>query len=277
MPIYDLDTDQRFAATATGGEVAISAGAGSGKTRLLVSRYLHYIKTENLPLSAIAAITFTNRAANQMKVRISEKAHELAEKNPHDRDMWLHVAENAHHAPISTIHSFCSSILRSHPVEAGIDPFYTVIDEITNSELKNNVIKSFIDSRLTEEPDEMAFLTDTFGMSGLKNMLRMFLNKRIHVVKYLDNNENTGIIDIATLQKSYIRSLLEQVKTYLYVLEEFHALRPGSDRLTSIYDMLVENLTKIRDMIENENVDTNYIKYCIDSIVLKGGSSKNRG
>ncbi len=121
MPLYDLDTDQRHAATASGGEVAVSADAGSGKTRILVSRYLHLVKKEKLPLSEIAAITFTNKAANQMKAKITEKAHELAEKNSEDRGIWLHVAENAHYAPISTIHSFCNSILRNHPVDAGLE------------------------------------------------------------------------------------------------------------------------------------------------------------
>ena len=70
MPLGNLDKTQRRAATAEGGEIAISAGAGSGKTRLLVARYLYLLKRDALPLSSIAAITFTNKAADQMKARI---------------------------------------------------------------------------------------------------------------------------------------------------------------------------------------------------------------
>jgi len=213
MPIFDLDTEQSFAATATGGEVAISAGAGSGKTRLLVSRYLYYIKKEQLPLSSIAAITFTNKAADQMKVRISEKAFELAAKNADERDMWLHIAENIHHAPISTIHSFCSSILRSHPVEAGIDPFFTVLDEITNAKLKNNAVNSFIDARLAEIPDEMFFLVNNVGMDGLKKILRVFLDKRTYMIQVYLMQKPCGM--------NITRVCLKQLKTIATFLRNF--------------------------------------------------------
>ena len=104
MPFDDLKTEQILAATASGGEVAVSAGAGSGKTRLLVARYLDIIRKEKPPLSSIAAITFTNKAANQMKTRIAEEAQKLAEKYSLQREIWLNVSENVHQAPISTIH-----------------------------------------------------------------------------------------------------------------------------------------------------------------------------
>ena len=277
MPIYDLDTDQSLAATAPGGEVAISAGAGSGKTRLLVSRYLYYIKKEKLPLSSIAAITFTNKASDQMKARIYEKACELAENNPDEHEMWMDVAENVHHAPISTIHSFCSSILRSHPVEAGLDPFFTVIDEVTNSRLKNNAVKSFVELRLAENPDDISFLVNIFGMEGLKKILRGFIEKRTFMVKFLDSNEDSGVLDTENLRLEYKKSMLKTVEKYVYLLEEFHAFRPDGDKITIVYDMLDECFSKIRDMLEKDDVDTSYINYCLDNIILKGGSPKKWG
>ncbi|MFC1561061.1 UvrD-helicase domain-containing protein [Candidatus Latescibacterota bacterium] len=277
MPISDLDTDQRHAATASGGEVAVSADAGSGKTRILVSRYLHLVKKEKLHLSEIAAITFTNKAANQMKEKITEKAYELAVKNPEDLKMWLHVAENAHFAPISTIHSFCNSILRNHPIDAGLDPFFKVIDEVTNSELKNKVINRYVISQMLEKPNNMAFLMDTFGMSELKKILRSLLDKRTHVVKFLDSIEHSCTIDTATLQEKYKKSLLKQTDTFIYMLKEFHTFRPESDRIVEIYDILFDGLEKISDMQKNDIVDTAYITFILDSIVVKGGSSNKWG
>jgi len=277
MPLSDIDTDQRLAATASGGEVAISAGAGSGKTRLLVSRYLNLIRKENLPLSSIAAITFTNKAANQMKARIAEKALELAVKNPHEREMWMKIAENSYHASISTIHSFCSSILRSHPVEVGLDPFFTVVDEVTNSELKHEVINHFVVAQMTDEPDDMAFLIDIFGMMGLKNMLNMLLDKRAHVVKFLDSIENSGSFDAETLKDKYKINILKRLDDYIYTLEKFHSFRPEDDGLVPVYDMLVGELLRVREMAEKETVDANYINNIVNAVSLKAGSHKKWG
>ena len=63
MPIRDLDTEQSLAATSKADETAVSAGAGSGKTRVLVGRYLYLLNSERISLSEIAAITFTNKAS----------------------------------------------------------------------------------------------------------------------------------------------------------------------------------------------------------------------
>ena len=141
MPIRDLDTDQKFAATASGDEVVVSAGAGSGKTKLLVGRYLHLLKNCAVPLTSIVAITFTNKAADQMKSRIAETARKLAEDTPTDRSFWLdEVASRVHSAPISTIHSFCNTILRTYPVEAGVDPLFTIAEDTTLSGLIEETI-----------------------------------------------------------------------------------------------------------------------------------------
>ncbi|MFC1651369.1 UvrD-helicase domain-containing protein [Candidatus Latescibacterota bacterium] len=277
MPLNSLDTSQRQAATATGGELAVSAGAGSGKTRLLVSRYLHFLKKDDLQLSSIAAITFTNKAADNMKARITEKAYELAGKYPGDNEMWMQVAENAHNAPISTIHSFCSSILRGNPVDAGIDPFFTVIDEVNNSELKNEVINSFVASQLTENPNDMGFLLDTFDMRGLKKNLRTLLDKRTQVVKFLDTIEDSGGTTPEVLDQKYKQSLSEQAGEYLLMLKEFHSLRPADDKLSEIHSGLTIGFEKIRGMFQNEMMDTGIVRSLIESIDLRGGSQKKWG
>jgi|GEM_PF-6699695 ATP-dependent helicase/nuclease subunit A len=277
MPLNSLDTSQRLAATAPGGEVAVSAGAGSGKTRLLVSRYLHLMKKEALPLSSIAAITFTNKAADNMKARITEKAYDLAEKYPKDAEMWIRVAENAHNAPISTIHSFCSSILRSNPVDAGIDPYFTVIDEVNNSGLKNEIINGFVSSQLTENPEEMGFLLDTFDMRGLKNNLRTLLDKRTHVVKFLDTIEDSGGTSPGVLERKYTESLSAQAAKYLFMLKEFHTFRPADDKLSDIHSGLESGFEKICAMFGGKSMDTRFVSSLIESINLKGGSPKKWG
>jgi len=279
MPIKDLDTEQSIAATLSDSEVAVSAGAGSGKTRLLVSRYLYYIRRDHLPLSSVAAITFTNKAADQMKERIAGKAYYLAgeEEKSYDRLEWLDIAENIHTAPISTIHSFCSSILRSHPVECGFDPFFTVLDEVTGSGLKRNVVNLFVAERITDIPDDMGFLLDVFGMRGLKRLLREFLDNRLFLVHYLDMNEHTGELDGDYFRNLYTENLAEKAGYYRDSLTQFHALRPDGDRLTAVYDLLADCFTDLVEKIQTGSVDPTDVKTYIEAIDLRGGSVKRWG
>lgn len=122
----------------------VEAGAGTGKTRLLVNRYLNILKSGKAGCAEIVAITFTEKAASEMKERLRREISRLlateaptasasrdAEGDP-DFDEYERMSRaliELERAPISTIHSFASSILRDHPVEAGIDPAFTQLVE----------------------------------------------------------------------------------------------------------------------------------------------------
>ena len=158
-------------ATSTGDEVVISAGAGSGKTSLLAGRYLYLMQRFEAPMNEIAAITFTNKAADQMKDRIARQVPKLAEHYPDAAGLWMGVAERIHTAPISTIHAFCNAILRSHPLEAGVDPLFQVLDETTLAGMKAESFRSFLDSRLDDDPERMGELLRALGLRGLRRIL----------------------------------------------------------------------------------------------------------
>ena len=96
-------------------------------------------------------------------------------------------------------------------------------------------------------------------------------------MKFLDRIESSGALDTMTLQNNYVDSMLNKVKNYLYMLEEFHVFRPSDDGLVPIYDILFEGLEKICDMIENNDVNNDYIANIIDNINLKKGSSSKWG
>ncbi len=111
--------------------VAVSAGAGAGKTRVLVERYLNILAREKAACDGIMAITFTNKAAKEMKDRIRTRAAELAAGAPDEETgrRWRAVVADIEHAPIGTFHSFCARVLRENPVEAALDPNFAVLDE----------------------------------------------------------------------------------------------------------------------------------------------------
>lgn len=118
--------------------ISLTANAGSGKTLVLSKRFVEIALRENLPLRSIAAITFTQKAAGELYNRISReiesRSHEsnttASEKKQLDR-----IRRELLSASISTIHSFCIDILRSFPVESGLDAGFTPVDQFTADEL----------------------------------------------------------------------------------------------------------------------------------------------
>ena len=98
----------------------LHAGAGSGKTRVLVERFVRAVLEDQVPVDHVLAITFTEKAAAELKARIRRRFIDLGERER---------AREAEGAWVSTIHRFCSRILRAHALAAGIDPEYRVLDE----------------------------------------------------------------------------------------------------------------------------------------------------
>ncbi len=107
-------------------------GRGSGKTRTLVGRYLWLIEQGHLARSLVA-ITFTEKAAREMRNRIREEIGEWRKQAlPEEQKLvWDRAASELDAARIGTIHGLCASLLRSHPAEAGVDPIFEVLEENT--------------------------------------------------------------------------------------------------------------------------------------------------
>jgi superfamily I DNA/RNA helicase len=102
----------------------VSAGAGSGKTTVLVERFIDLVQRDGVSPLEILAITFTEKAAAEMKERIVTRFEQRGD---------VANRRQAEAAYISTIHGFCSRILREHPLAAHLDPSFRVMDEVTTS------------------------------------------------------------------------------------------------------------------------------------------------
>src|SRR6185312_12334682 len=131
-------TDQQHRAVHTREvSVVLSSGAGCGKTHVLTERYLSHLR-EGAEVGQIVAITFTDRAARQMRDRI--RGAVLSElrgaANPDDAERWARHLRALETAQISTIHAFCGTLLRQHAVAAGIDPLFDVLDEVLAANLR---------------------------------------------------------------------------------------------------------------------------------------------
>ena len=119
-----LNDAQREAVTTIGGPLLILAGAGSGKTRVLTHRIAYMLEVEKVPPWGILAITFTNKAANEMKERLAGLIGPVA------NDMW-----------VSTFHSACVRILRSHAAKIGYNRNFVIYDTADRETLLKQCIK----------------------------------------------------------------------------------------------------------------------------------------
>ncbi|MCF7926214.1 MAG: UvrD-helicase domain-containing protein [Candidatus Izimaplasma sp.] len=122
--LENLNEKQREAVLKTEGPVMAIAGAGSGKTSVLTRRIAHLIFDKSIPYQNILAITFTNKAANEMKERVETLTGIYA------KDMW-----------ISTFHSMCSRILRKHIEQLGYKKTFQIIDDQDTEQLIKSLLK----------------------------------------------------------------------------------------------------------------------------------------
>lgn len=195
----DPSDEQTPPITSRGSDVVVTAGAGTGKTRTLVARYLSLL-AEGLHPNEIAAITFTRKAAREMRNRvrgaISDYLHSDLDSLD-ERNMWTDRYAELDSARIGTIHSLCTEILRAHPAEAGIDPQFTVLEEAESAILRSQAVNDAL--AWTADQDEVVWLFRTFSERGLHELLQLLLSERLEASaafgrgpqEYLDDWQNT--------------------------------------------------------------------------------------
>ena len=178
IKLFSLNDDQRKAATESGRDVVVTAGAGSGKTSTLVARYACLLAKGTKPRQ-IAAITFTIKAAMEMRSRVRSTLMQLQENAliQEERLYWSELSTQIDSARIGTIHSLCAEIIRNHPAEAGVDPRFEMLDEGLTSVLRVQVVKD----TLAELIEEERFLPLLFNMplSDLSKTLKILLDRRL--------------------------------------------------------------------------------------------------
>ncbi len=198
--------------------VCVSAGAGTGKTGVLVKRFLRIIKQGLASPAEILAITFTEKAANEMKSRIVTglKAARL-----HD------ARREVESAYIGTIHSFCSRLLKEHPIETGIDPDFRVIEEDEANLLKEIALDQLIEESF--ETEEIFSLLLVYGEETIRKRVKG-LHEKIRISgtqcqEAVERQAGTPDVAIQTMLKESFRGLLnfpkrrEQAQEVIQFLE----------------------------------------------------------
>ena len=124
----------------------VEAGAGSGKTSSLVRRMVALIKEGRCRVETITAITFTKKAAAELKGRFQLALEEAfaEELDPVKKVKLNQALDNLEHCFIGTVHSFCATLLRERPVEAGIDPDFEELEELDDAALRSRAWDEYV-------------------------------------------------------------------------------------------------------------------------------------
>jgi ATP-dependent helicase/nuclease subunit A len=162
-----LTAQQDAAVTRREVSIVLSSGAGCGKTHVLTERYLSHLR-EGAEVGQVVAITFTDRAARQMRDRIRKAVlQELrAAHAENDIERWSRHLRALETAQISTIHAFCGTLLRQHAVEAGLDPLFDVLDEVMAANLRTEAYADALQELLTSQSvagDDLRELVFLYG------------------------------------------------------------------------------------------------------------------
>jgi ATP-dependent exoDNAse (exonuclease V) beta subunit len=140
--VIQLTAEQREAVARRDGPLFVRAAAGSGKTRVLVERFVAAVRDDGVPVDRVLAITFTEKAAAELKSRVRARLLGEGERE---------AARAAEAAAISTIHGFCARVLRSNALAAGLDPDFHVLDETESARLAFDAFDAALEAFLEAE------------------------------------------------------------------------------------------------------------------------------
>ncbi|MCP4658976.1 MAG: UvrD-helicase domain-containing protein, partial [bacterium] len=153
LPPDDAAARERIE-TSLAESLIVEAAAGTGKTTELVRRLVAVLERGATTVDRIVAVTFTRKAAGELKLRLRQEL-DRARGRSGDDDERKHLEQalaRLEEAHIGTIHSFCADILRERPVEAGIDPAFSEIDEDEAARLYRRAFRTWIEHKLDEMP-----------------------------------------------------------------------------------------------------------------------------
>lgn len=244
----DFTPQQRLAITTIDKNVAVSAGAGSGKTRVLVERFLYILQQGALnPAQAvqaadILAITFTRKAAAEMKGRVRRA---LAAHLDTDVDgFWRKQLQALEQAQIATIHSLCSRILRENPVEAQLDPNFVVAEEFQGSEFVDQCVQRYLRQGLAQGSGHLRRLLAAYGFAGFCRQLQTIWPKVPDILA--EGDLSAAYAADPSAQTQLREHLCQAVRELAEEREELtKAGTQGRLRLERLYSMLEQVLEGI--------------------------------
>jgi ATP-dependent helicase/nuclease subunit A len=221
--------DQQSAIQTEGRALLVDAGAGTGKTWVLVERFIHLLeKHPDWPLESIIAITFTNKATREMRSRIRQAVEERSQAAPPESH-WHVRRRTVDRLMVSTIHGLCAHILRENAIAAGVDPLFQALDEVEAGLIKEEAINQTI-TELVDLASPSLDLLVTLNVRDLKTEMARLLEQRGTVHRIMNS-----LSDPRTLLEQWAKGL-EEMRWRSWKTEL--RINPNLEQATAYFDDL---------------------------------------
>ncbi|MBK7105800.1 MAG: UvrD-helicase domain-containing protein [Ignavibacteriae bacterium] len=253
--------------------ISLTANAGSGKTTVLSKRFVEILLQENILLSNIVAITFTEKAASELYTKIAKELDErITNSNSIIKVRLETIRRNLVSAKISTIHSFCIDILKDFAPEAGIDANFLPIDARTSDELLEQSIDEIIIKNLKDNNSEIKNLIRIFGnKSQLTQKIKQLFSKRKSTEKLVEKYYSKTVDNIAVwLNENFENKFKETfsilIDELILEIDEINSIA-GKYKSTEIYIEVNRLLNELKS--ENKLIEKFIIIKNIADVIIK--------
>ena len=213
-----LTEQQQRAVETIDRNVLVSAGAGSGKTMVLIERYIEVLSQHpDATISDIVAVTFTRKAADEMRNRLKARLKQITDAaDSQEKKRWAKMLADVDRARIGTIHSLCESVLKSFPAEAEIDPQFELLDDLSRAEMIHESVEQALRDLINEPNEDQIALLDLSIESIRIWVLRQlesipqYKAARQRFGDHFENLQEWAAAVIQRVQHSGIKSLIAQ-------------------------------------------------------------------
>jgi ATP-dependent helicase/nuclease subunit A len=258
---YPLNQQQAKAVGEFDTDLLVTAGAGTGKTSVLTNKYLRLLEEHRADVGEIVAITFTKKAAAEMRTRIQQEisAHTQEAATEAERVFWKTQLLKVESSRITTFHSFCLGMLHEHPLEIGIAPVTSILGDgeetiYLNQAIEQSLLESF--RRSTLEPQTLTRLVLDFGWDAfIRNLADIYRR-----IRESGNNFNNVIqSSILYLQEAIrkfpyeFRNIDEEIDDFLSFCEAVRLTDKATEVITAFR---IEYQSQQEVLKENPSNDT---------------------
>jgi ATP-dependent helicase/nuclease subunit A len=227
--------------------IVLEASAGTGKTRVLVERYVNLLRAGVEP-DHVLAVTFTRKAAAEMRQRIIERLKEASRLSEFDAARWRDLKERLGDIAVSTIDAFCLALLREFPLEADVDPGFDLADA---TEVPRLVAESLdqafrICRAVAREDDDVALVFAQLGERRLRGGIAALLDRRLVAPHALRRFLQKGPSDM-TAEKACAAAAARLRDLFSGVRDGVDAFLADGPRRHPQFAMLAEDLRQLVD------------------------------
>ncbi|SDY30000.1 exodeoxyribonuclease V subunit beta [Thermoactinomyces sp. DSM 45892] len=287
-----LSEEQKEAVLSKQDRCIVIAGAGAGKTRVLVKRFVYTLYQFGMNpanLRKIVAITFTKKAATEMRDRLRKEMDRIIdrlgtredEEDEEEVQSWYEVRQCLDEAHIYTIHSFCQLILSAEPIQAGVDPFFQVLEEWEANRLLEQAVTHVLSSsdllhqRSMIEREWWIYYLSLIGWTGAETMLaelsRKWRDQGWAFSKLVDCTTESLLhqsrLDVSEEHELSRESEEMITRTLLFYLQEIHVYYQLLKKQKARYDYQ-DLIQMVCEALEKDTTFRMHIKKQIQSVMI---------